>query len=149
MKHPNEEIMSHLIERQWTRHSIQSAIVDPLGNIICIGETTVKEHHDPTAHAEINSIRYACKKLEISSFSIGYWLYSTFEPCPLCSSAAIWAGIEGIVYANNPDYRGKEPNWSFLSCKDVLAAGSSIHSVSLIPDFKIDDIKGYFTRNDK
>lgn len=83
----------------------------------------------------------------ISSFSSGYWLYSTFEPCPLCSSAAIWAGIDEIVYANNPDYRGKEPSWLFLSCKDVLAAGSSIHSVSLIPDFKIDDIKGYFTRN--
>ena len=147
-QHPDDQIMSELIERQWTRHSIQSAIVNPAGKVICFGETTVSDSHDPTAHAEINSIRKACTILEIAAFPKGYWLYSTFEPCPLCSSAAIWAGIDGIVYANNPDYRGNEPNWSFMSCKEVLAADSSIHPVSLIQDFKIDDIKGYFIRHD-
>ncbi|WP_261998733.1 nucleoside deaminase [Enterococcus faecalis] len=127
---------------------MQAAVVDPMGKVICIGETSIDENYDPTAHAEVNSIRQACKILKISSFPNYYWLYSTFEPCPLCSAAAIWAGLDRIVYANNPNYRGKEPNWSFLSCEEVLIAGSSIHSVSLIKNFKIDDIKSYFTRHD-
>lgn len=32
----------------------------------------------------------------------------SIEPCPLCAAAIIWAGFEGVVYANNPDHRGKE-----------------------------------------
>lgn len=39
-QHPDDQIMSELIERQWTRHSIQSAIVNPAGKVICFGETT-------------------------------------------------------------------------------------------------------------
>lgn len=71
-QHPDDQIMSELIERQWTRHSIQSAIVNPAGKVICFGETTVSESHDPTAHAEINSIRKACTILEIAAFPKGY-----------------------------------------------------------------------------
>jgi len=82
--------------------------------------------------------------MNCNKFPEGYWLYTTFEPCPLCSSAAIWAGIDGIVYANNPNYRGKETNWSFISCKDVLNSGNYIHQVNLVENFLIDEIKNYF-----
>lgn len=144
MQHPNQAIMAELIHDQWTVHSIIAAIVDDQGNIIAKGHTTVGADNDPTAHAEINAIRAACKKLGVSRFPSGYWLYSTFEPCPLCASAAIWAGIDGVVYANNPDYRGKEDNWSFLRCEEVLKAGAYLHHVELVKDFLIEDIKDYF-----
>lgn len=147
-QHPNEAIMKELIGNQWTKHSIYAAIVDCNGEVVATGRTTVSESNDPTAHAEINAIRSICYILKTNKLPSGYWLYSTFEPCPLCSSAVIWAGIDGVVYANNPKYRGVEDNWSFISCGKVLEQGSTIHHVSLIKDFMLDDIKGYFIRND-
>lgn len=147
-QHPNEKIMTELIKKQWEDHSIYAAIVNEKMEIIAIGKTTVHETNDPTAHAEVNAIRAACKKLEMDILPADYWLYSTFEPCPLCSSAAIWSGIDGIVYANDPRYRGNLPNWSFISCKKVLEQGSYIHQVDLIENVMLDEIKAYFTRND-
>lgn len=144
MHHPDENIMRELIQDQWTKHSIYAAVVDGDGQIIAKGCTTVGQDNDPTAHAEVNAIREACRQLGVSQFPAGCWLYSTFEPCPLCASAALWAGIDGIVYANNPDYRGKEENWSFLTCEEVLKAGSYIHQTKLVKDFLLEEIKAYF-----
>ncbi|EOL43073.1 hypothetical protein RV11_GL003110 [Enterococcus phoeniculicola] len=147
--HPDSVIMEKLIDYQWKNHSIAAAIIDSNGEILAMGTTTVNESNDPTAHAEINAIRKACTLVNSPKLPKGCWLYSTFEPCPLCSSAIIWAGIDGVVYANNPLYRGNEENWSFISCEQVLSNGAYIHKTSLIKDFMLDSIKGYFTRHDK
>ena len=144
MIHPDSSIMRELINDQWTKDSIYAAVIDPEGHIVSKGITSVWKDNDPTAHAEINAIRSACCKLKCNQFPPGYWLYTTFEPCPMCASAIIWAGLDGVVYANNPEYRGKEENWSFLSCKDVLQAGKYIHEVNLVENFLIDEIKAYF-----
>jgi tRNA(Arg) A34 adenosine deaminase TadA len=144
ISHPNEAIMRELIQEAWRdEKGIVAAVIDPEGNIVAKDEATIWSDHDPTAHAEINAIRAACKKLKTDNLS-GYWLYSTFEPCPLCSSAIIWAGFEGVVYANNPDFRGRQENWSFIKCRDVIKAGSYINEVKVIEDFLIDEMKDYF-----
>lgn len=147
MEHPNKEIMTGLIKKQWQNHSIYAAIINNEGEIISEGTTTVDQACDPTAHAEVNAIREASHLLETSQFPSDYWLYSTFEPCPLCASAVIWAGLDGIVYANNPTYRGDLPNWSFIRCADVLRKGREIHQVTLYSDYLLEEIKGYFTRH--
>ncbi|WP_429949812.1 nucleoside deaminase [Enterococcus sp. AZ101] len=146
-QHPSHKIMNEIINRQWKDHSIYAAIVNEKMEIITTGKTTVSEDHDPTAHAEINAIRSACKILETASLPRGYWLYSTFEPCPLCSAAAVWAGLDGIVYANDPRFKGSLPNWSFIKCRTILKQGRDIHHVQLIENFMLDKIKDYFTRH--
>jgi tRNA(Arg) A34 adenosine deaminase TadA len=56
--------------------------------------------NDPTAHAEISAIRSACATL--GHFHLpGATLYTSSEPCPMCLSAAYWARIERIVFANS------------------------------------------------
>ena len=72
-------------------------IVDSLGKIISTGRNNVLETKDPTAHAEIEAIREACKKLNTYDLS-GYTLYTTCEPCPMCLSAIIWANIKNVYY---------------------------------------------------
>lgn len=68
--------------------------------ILAEGWNRVVASHDPTAHAEIDAIRAACKK--IGHFHLaGSTLYSSSEPCPMCLSAAYWAHIERIVFANS------------------------------------------------
>lgn len=52
-------------------------------------------YNDPTAHAEVNVIRQACKKLKTYDLS-EYELYATGYPCPMCMSAIIWANIKKI-----------------------------------------------------
>jgi len=144
ISHPDEAIMRKLIQEAWNdEKGIVAAVIDPKGNIIASGEATIGEEHDPTAHAEINAIRQACKKLQTDKLP-GYWLYSTFEPCPLCASAIVWTGFEGVVYANNPTYRGRQENWSFIKCRDVIEAGRYISEVKVIEDFLIDEMKAYF-----
>ncbi|MDP8234170.1 MAG: nucleoside deaminase [Candidatus Saelkia tenebricola] len=76
----------------------------PFGACIVRGEEVIVSAHnvvwqdvDITAHAEINAIRGACKKLGIVDLS-GYVIYSTCEPCPMCFSACHWAKISKIVY---------------------------------------------------
>jgi tRNA(adenine34) deaminase len=51
---------------------------------------------DPTSHAEMNVIRFAAEK--IGKDLKDCILVSTHEPCPMCSSAIVWAGISGIAY---------------------------------------------------
>lgn len=74
-----------------------AAIVGPDKKIISITSNTVLDSHDPTAHAEINAIREACKRLGTHDLS-GCTLYTTAYPCPMCLSAIIWANIKTVYY---------------------------------------------------
>ncbi len=74
-----------------------AVIVDKEGNIIARARNTVLKDKNPTAHAEINAIKKACKKLGTIDLS-GCTIYSTTEPCPMCFSAIHWARIDKIVY---------------------------------------------------
>lgn len=66
------------------------------GHIVVITSNSVLADNDPTAHAEINAIREACKALDTYDLS-GCELYATGSPCPMCLSAIIWANIK-VVY---------------------------------------------------
>ena len=63
--------------------------------LISVACNTVLAAHDPTAHAEINAIRLACKSLKTHDLS-GYTLYATGAPCPMCLAAIIWSNIKTI-----------------------------------------------------
>ncbi len=64
--------------------------------ILATAHNTVLVDRDPTAHAEMNAIRQACRKLGTHDLS-GCRLYSTAEPCPMCLAAIYWAGIKVVV----------------------------------------------------
>ena len=67
------------------------------GEVIAVASNTVLHDNDPTAHAEINAIRQACKKLGTYDLK-GCVLYTTAYPCPMCLSAIIWANIDTVYY---------------------------------------------------
>ena len=52
---------------------------------------------DPTAHAEMEAIRDAAKRLRSRDLS-GCTLFSTSKACPMCEGAAYWAGISRMIY---------------------------------------------------
>ncbi|MCP4438184.1 MAG: nucleoside deaminase, partial [Aureispira sp.] len=74
------------------------AVVVKDGKIIGRGNNSVTSTCDPTAHAEVNAIRDACKNL--NSFQLdGCTIYTSCEPCPMCLGAIYWARPDRIVYA--------------------------------------------------
>ena len=70
------------------------------GKIIAEDWNRVVAKRDPTAHAEIGAIRSACAAADSFHLS-GATLYASSEPCPMCLSAAYWARIGRIVFANS------------------------------------------------
>ena len=75
------------------------AVIAKDGKIISAASNKVTSSNDPTAHAEMEAIRAACKKLNTFSLA-GCEIYTSCEPCPMCLSAIHWARIEKIYYAN-------------------------------------------------
>lgn len=78
------------------------AVIVRGGEVLATGVNTVTPDCDPTAHAEVNAIRAACKAE--GDFKLhGCTVYSSCEPCPMCLSALYWAGVERIFYGNTKD----------------------------------------------
>ena len=75
----------------------------PFAAVVVRGERVLgvgvdSTRHDPTAHAEMDAIRAACRQLRSPSLA-GATLVASCEPCPMCQAAAAVAGVERIVYA--------------------------------------------------
>jgi tRNA(Arg) A34 adenosine deaminase TadA len=74
------------------------AVITRNGEIIAKSANSVTNDNDPTAHAEINAIRKAAKKLGTFDLS-GCEIYSSCEPCPMCLGAIYWAKIDKLYFA--------------------------------------------------
>ncbi|MFB5285030.1 nucleoside deaminase [Peribacillus sp. Hz7] len=74
------------------------AVIVKDGKIIGKGCNNVTTTNDPTAHAEVQAIRDACKNL--NSFQLDDCeVYTSCEPCPMCIGALYWARPKAVYYA--------------------------------------------------
>ncbi|MBR4069711.1 MAG: nucleoside deaminase [Bacteroidaceae bacterium] len=109
-------------QKQWMREAIAlssrnvdngggpfGAVIVKDGEIIASGANRVTADNDPTAHAEVNAIRAAAKRLGTFDLS-GCDIYTSCEPCPMCLSAIYWARI-GRIYYGNTQYDAKAINF--------------------------------------
>lgn len=76
------------------------AVIAKDGEIIAEASNSVTIDHDPTAHAEVNCIRKATRKLGTFDLT-GCDIYTSCEPCPMCLGAIYWAHLDKIYYAND------------------------------------------------
>ncbi len=76
------------------------AVIVKDGKIVAAATNSVTIENDPTAHAEVNAIRKACKILSTFDLS-GCAIYTSCEPCPMCLGAIYWAHIDKVFYGNN------------------------------------------------
>lgn len=74
------------------------ALVVKDGAVIAAGVNEILATNDPTAHAEMNAIRAASRKLETPSLT-GCAVYASGQPCPMCLAAMRTAGIDAVSYA--------------------------------------------------
>lgn len=100
----NEDLMRRAIEL--SENSVQNgggpfgAVIAKDGEIVAEGSNKVTIDNDPTAHAEVCTIRNACQKLGTFDLS-GCVIYTSCEPCPMCFGAIYWAHLDKIYYAND------------------------------------------------
>lgn len=73
------------------------AVIVRAGRVVAEGHNVVTLEHDPTAHAEVQAIRAAAKRLGTHDLS-GHELYASCEPCPMCLAAIHWARITRVVF---------------------------------------------------
>jgi guanine deaminase len=75
------------------------AVIVRNSKIIARGFNNVLSSNDPTAHAEVDAIRKACK--ELNTFQLDDCeMYTSCEPCPMCLGAIYWARISKVYFGN-------------------------------------------------
>jgi tRNA(adenine34) deaminase len=103
-------------DERWMRRAIELARqgqtaqgANPIGCVLVRDGAVLAEslnevelQHDPTAHAEILAIRRAGARLLTHELR-GTVLYSTLQPCGMCTMAAIWAKVGRIVFGAGRD----------------------------------------------
>ncbi|MBT32201.1 MAG: tRNA-specific adenosine deaminase [Thalassobius sp.] len=103
-------------------------LVDKDGEILIKGENTINTDRDCLAHAEVNLIREASKIYDYT-FLNSCTIYTSDEPCPMCTSAIYWSGIGKLVYglskAKYYQIVGRDnPNWVFeMPVRELLEKG--------------------------
>ncbi|MFD5731209.1 nucleoside deaminase [Streptomyces sioyaensis] len=121
--------------RQHGNHPFGALLTDATGSVLLTAENTVITEHDVTCHAETNLVRQASPTLTPDQLAEAR-LYTSTEPCAMCSGAIYWSGIRRVVYAlaatdlnvlagADPD----EPQLD-LPCRQIFAAGGNTVEVS-------------------
>jgi tRNA(Arg) A34 adenosine deaminase TadA len=93
--------------------------------VLAIEHNTVWQTTDPTAHAEINAIRSACRAA--GSIHLADCLVATTcEPCPMCMAALHWSRVDKVYFgASIPDAEAAGFNELALPAADLLRVGRS------------------------
>ena len=89
------ELSAYAIDQPGTRP--YAAVVVKDGAIVGEGLNQSTRNFDPTSHGEVEAVRDACRKLKTTDLS-GCDLYTSCEPCALCVSTMMIAGIGRMYY---------------------------------------------------
>jgi len=76
---------------------VGAVLVDAAGELIAVGHNQPISTQDPSAHAEIVTLRAAAQKL--GNYRLpDTTLYVTLEPCTMCVGALVHARVGRLVY---------------------------------------------------
>ena len=81
--------------------------------VVMTAENTVNTDNDVTRHAELNLVSKAARELDMESLKRSI-LYTSTEPCAMCTGAIFWAGISTIVYGCSAAELGEIASGSFV-----------------------------------
>lgn len=110
------------------QYPLGAMVTDENGNIISLLCSNLNSGHDVSAHPEMVAIRQTCEKRKARYLKDCY-LVTTLEPCPMCTSVAIWAKMKGIIYGASQqdaiDYSITHPE-SKLSWRQITIPSSYV-----------------------
>ena len=108
-------------------HPFGAILVDEQGHVLLEAENTVVTENDCTGHAETNLIRLASNTYD-ADFLANCTLYTSTEPCPMCSGAIFWANVRRVVYGLSEESLYKmtgedSEDVLYLPCREIFAKG--------------------------
>ena len=109
-------------------HPFGAILADSNGNILMEQQNEVVTDHNECGHAETMLLMRASKKFD-REFLATCSLYTSVEPCAMCSGALYWANVGRLVYGLTEqrllEMTGDNPeNPTFdLPCREVLSRG--------------------------
>lgn len=117
------------------------AVIVKSGRVVAQAGNRTREKNDPTAHAEIEAIRMACREVGDERL-IDADLYVTLEPCTLCAAAISFARIRRLYYgAADPKGGAVDSGVRFFSqptchhAPEIYAGFSETEAASLLKSF--------------
>ena len=125
-----------------------SALIVKDGEVLAGSYNRVFEYNDPIAHGEMVTIKEALSN-QAPKALIGASLYSSNEPCPMCTGAAIWSGFSTIVYGASQEALMKlHGRGYFVPSKEICERDSSdIEVIGPIMESEFVDIHKAFRRS--
>jgi tRNA(Arg) A34 adenosine deaminase TadA len=114
--------------RENGNHPFGALLVSQRGEVLLEAENTVVTERDVTGHAETNLVRNASKRFDKGVLETSM-LYTSTEPCAMCSGAIYWSGISKVVYALSEEGlleltgSNVENPTMHLPCRDVFKSG--------------------------
>ena len=111
-------------------------LADPAGNVLLEAENTTFTENNALRHAETNLIERAVTTLMPEQIATAT-LYTSCEPCAMCSGAMYWGGLTRMVYAMSEhdllDITGTNehcPTMRGVGCRNILETGQRHIEVS-------------------
>lgn len=99
------------------------AILVKDNQVVMAGENHIHTESDPTYHAELGLIRQFCSEYKIMDLS-DYMLYTSCEPCCMCSGAMVWSQLGRMVYSLSHDELAEIAGFNILLGSDEIFAKS-------------------------
>ena len=118
-----------------------AVVVDLDGQLVGEGHNTVRADRDPTAHGEIVAIRDAWRRVGAWQRLRGSTLYTSCEPCLLCSFVIAQIGIGRVVFAARAT---DVPGYRSLLGADLSAAAAWMNAQ---PEWPPLEVVGDFMRD--
>jgi guanine deaminase len=120
-----------------------AVVIFPDGRIY-YGVNRVTADNDPTAHAEVQAIRNACKAEGTFSLA-GAVLYTSCEPCPMCLGAALWSRVDKIIFAADR-YDAANAGFDDAEFYDVIESGEAAQPLATMK--ALDPFNAWNTKTD-
>ena len=74
------------------------AVLTVSGEVVATGVNNIVQTHDVSAHAEMEALRTACRRLGRPDLK-GSVVYASGHPCPMCLAAMVMARVDEVYYA--------------------------------------------------
>lgn len=122
------------------------------GEIVCTNENGIYTSCDPTSHAEMGLLRKFCEQTHIADLS-GYTLYSSCEPCFMCSGAMVWMKLGRLVYAASNEDLSEILHETGSNCSKIVFDNSTFHrpqvTSGIMREEAVKILKDYFSKHIK
>lgn len=127
-------------------HEARQAGNHPFGSLLVLDDqvvlsatNTVTADRDPTAHAETNLVAEAIRRFSPEDLRRSV-LYTSCEPCAMCTGTIFWAGIRSVVFALSSVELARLAGGDFLvPCRELFARAAD--SVDVVGPLLLDEAR--------